>query len=155
MACLQQSVAHGTLKRTVASTMQKPIAICVLFLAVVQPSSLLHASEKTYEGGKLLSVYSPDVPFPLPLPLGQTSNLVLHLSYQFEVQQGDTVYVGYCQRSEYRPEWKVGDDVQFRLRKDKMYLKRANGKELMLVFLLSAKLGADGKPTTILKYKKQ
>jgi len=135
--------------------MQRAVAVGVLLLAVVLPSALAHASQKTYEGGKLLSVYSPEVPFPMPLPSGQTVTLPMHFSYHFEVQQGDVVYVGYCQQSEYRPEWKVGDDVQFRLKKDKLYLKRSNGKELMLVFLLQATLGPDGKPTTILKYKKQ
>jgi len=65
--------------------------------------------------------------------------------------RGDIVYIGYCQKSEYKAEWRVGDETQFRLKKDKMYLKRPNGKELRLVFLLQAKVGADAKPITILK----
>jgi hypothetical protein len=134
--------------------MQRAIAIGVLLLAVALPLELARASQKAYEGGKLLSVYSPEVPFPMPLPSGQTLTLSMHFGYRFEVQQGDVVYVGSCQQSEYRPEWKVGDDVHFRLKKDKLYLKRPNGKELMLVFLLQAKLGPDGKPTTVLKYKR-
>jgi hypothetical protein len=48
----------------------------------------------------------------------------MHFSYEFEVQQGDFVYIGYCQKSEYRSEWKVREEAQFRLKKDKMYLKR-------------------------------
>jgi plasmid stabilization system protein ParE len=79
----------------------------------------------------------------------------LHLAYQFEVQQADIVYIGYCEKRDYKAEWRVGDDVQFRLKKDKMYLKRPNGKEFMLEFLLQAKLGPDGKPITILGYKKR
>ena len=52
----------------------------------------------------------------------------MRLSYQFEVQQGDIVYVGYCQRRDYKAEWRVGNDVQFRLRKDKMCLKTPQRK---------------------------
>lgn len=47
-------------------------------------------------------------------------------------------------KRDYKTEWQVGDDVQFRLKKDKMYLKRTNERELTLDFLLQAKLGPDG-----------
>jgi hypothetical protein len=91
----------------------------------------------------------------MPLPSGQTLALPLHLTYQFEVQQTDIVYIGYCGKRDYKAELRVGDDVQFRLKEDKVYLKRPNGKEFMLEFLLQAKLGPDGKPITILGYKKR
>jgi len=84
--------------------MQRAIAIGVLLLAVALPLELARASQKAYEGGKLLSVYSPEVPFPMPLPSGQTLTLSMHFGHRFEVQQGDVVYVGSCQQSEYRPE---------------------------------------------------
>jgi hypothetical protein len=58
------------------------------------------------------------------MPSGQVLTWPMHFSYEFEVQQGDFVYIGYCQKSEYRSEWKVRDEAQFRLKKDKMYLKR-------------------------------
>jgi hypothetical protein len=135
--------------------MQRTIAIGVVLLAVVIPSSLVHASQKAYQTGKLVSVYSPEVQFPLPTTSGQTLNVPMHLVYEFEVQEGDTLYKGYCQPSEYKPEWKAGDDVQFRLKQNKIYLKRPNGKELRLVFLMQAKLGVDGKPVTILKSNKR
>jgi hypothetical protein len=45
--------------------------------------------------------------------------------------------------------------MQFRTKKDKMYLKRPNGKEFGLEFLLQAKLGPDGKPVTILSQRKR
>jgi hypothetical protein len=128
------------------------IPVRVLLIVILQVSLGL-ASPKTYQTGKLLSVQSPETVIPMPLVLGPS--LPVHLSYQFEVQQGDIVYVGYCQRRDYKAEWRVGDDVQFRLRKDKMYLKRPNGKEFILIFLLQAKLGTDGKPVTIFSYKKR
>ena len=113
------------------------------------------AEQKTYQTGKLLSVQSPETPFPLPLPSGQTLAIPAHLLYEFEVQAEDIVYIGYCQKRDYKAEWRVGNDVQFRLKKDKIYLRRPNGKEFALDFLLQAKLGADGKPITALSYKKR
>jgi hypothetical protein len=58
-------------------------------------------------------VYSRELRVALPPPSDQTSHLPTHFGYHFEMQQGDIVYVGYCQQSEYKPEWKVGDEVQF------------------------------------------
>ena len=136
--------------------MRKAAVNCAFLLVtaiLVQP--LIYASQKTYETGKLLSVESPEVSIPIPIGDGQTINWAMHFNYKFEVQEGNVVYIGYCQRNAYKPEWRVGNDVEFRLKKDKMYLKRPNGKELALVFLLEARLGSDGQPITILKSKKR
>ena len=89
------------------------------------------------------------------MPSGQTFSIPVHLSYQFEIHQGDAVFVGYCQKRDYKAEWHVGSDVQFRMKKDKLYLKRPNGKEFTLEFLLQAKLGPDGKPVTFLSQRKR
>ena len=67
---------------------------------------------------------------------------------------GDVVYVGYCKKQAYIAEWNVGDEVQFRTKNNKMYLKRPNGKEFTLEFMLQAKLGPDGKPQTIFNQRK-
>jgi hypothetical protein len=128
------------------------IATLLLVAAFAWPLTA-HAAPKTYLAGKLLSIQSPEVDSPLPLPSGQTLLLPMHFSYQFEIQLGDVVYVGYCQTREYKAEWHVGDEMQFRTKKDKMYLKRPNGKEFGLEFLLQAKLGPDGKPVTILSQR--
>jgi hypothetical protein len=136
--------------------MRKAAAIGTLLLVTVillQP--LVYASQKTYQAGKLLSVESPEESIPIPVGNGQTMNWPVHFNYKFEVQKGDVVYIGYCQKSAYKAEWQVGDNVEFRLNKDKMYLKRPNGKELTLVFLLEARLGPDGQPITVLKSKRR
>jgi hypothetical protein len=65
------------------------------------------------------------------------------------------VYVGSCPRNDYSPEWRVNDDVQFRLKKDRMYLKRPKRGELELNFMMSAKLGADGKPIPVVSFSKK
>jgi hypothetical protein len=127
----------------------------LIFLASVVVITLLpfctaNAGSKTYENGKLISVQSPEITLHL-----SSIDLPMQLSYEFEIQQGDLVYVGSCRRQDYKPEWQAGRDVQFRLNKDSVYLRRPNGKELRLVFLLHAKLGPDGKPITILRSKKK
>jgi hypothetical protein len=133
------------------------IPAIVGLLAIGFLFSTSNASEKTYGTGKLLSINSPEYPLTIPplAPNGPTVTLPMHLSYEFEIQQGDVVYMGYCDRRDYKDEWRVGDDVQFRLQKDKLILKRPNGKEFKLIFSTEAKLGPDGKPVTILSQKKR
>jgi hypothetical protein len=92
------------------------IATLLLVAAFAWPLTA-HAAPKTYLAGKLISIQSPEVDFPLPLPSGQTLPLPMHLSYQFEIQLGDVVYVGYCLTRDYKAEWHVGDEVQFARRR--------------------------------------
>ena len=84
-------------------------AILVLLVLALHSASV-YGSEKTYEDGKLLSVNSPEVPLTIPplVPSGPTVTFPLHLSYHFEVQQGDVVYIGYCQKRDCKAEWRVG-----------------------------------------------
>lgn len=137
--------------------MRKRIPAILGVLVILLLFRTTYGSEKTYGTGKLLSINSPEVPFTIPplTPNGPTTTLPMHLYYEFEIQQGDVVYMGYCDRRDYKAEWLVGDDVQFRLQKDKLILKRPNGKEFKLTFFLEAKLGPDGKPVTILNRKKR
>jgi hypothetical protein len=136
---------------------KKELPAILVLLVLALHSAPIYGSEKTYEDGKLVSVNSPEVSLTIPplVPSGPTVTFPLHLSYHFGVQQGDVVYICYCQKRDYKAEWRVGDAVQFRLQRDKMYLKRPNGKEFKLEFLLEAKLGPDGKPVTVVSYKKR
>jgi len=112
------------------------------------------AAPKAYLTGKLVSIKSPEVLLPLPFPSGQTMTFPIHPTYEFEIQQGEVVYIGYCQHRNYKAEWHVGDDVQFRMKKSNLYLRRPNGKEFRLEFLLEAKLGPDGKPVILSQQKR-
>jgi hypothetical protein len=140
----------------------------VLMIIVSFPFFSANAGEKTYQIGKLVSIESPETPVSLPVPTlirpqnsppmqfppGQAISVPVHLFYKFEIQQADVLYVGLCQRKDYRAEWRVADDIQFRLKKDKIYLRRQKKGELALSLLLTAKLGPDGKPTTIVAFGK-
>lgn len=79
----------------------------------------------------------------------------MHPFYEFEIHQGDVLYIGVCQKRDYKAEWRVRDDVHFRLQKDKIYLKRPNGKEFQLDFIMEAKLGPDGKPVSVVSHTKR
>ena len=128
----------------------------ILMILVSFPFFSAYAGEKTYQTGKLVSIESPETPISLPVqfPPGQAVSVPMHLFYKFEIQQADVLYVGLCQRKDYRAEWRVADDIQFRLKKDKIYLRRQEKGELALNLLLTAKLGPDGKPTTIVAFGK-
>lgn len=137
--------------------MNRNRCITAVFIAVLTcPLCWTFAREKTYQTGKLVSVESPETPFPLPLPSGETVSMPVHLLYRFEVRQGDVLYVGSCLKKDYpKAQWQTADEVQFRREKDKMYLKRPKGGELELHFLLSAKLDPDGKPVAVLDFAKK
>jgi hypothetical protein len=129
--------------------------VIVLTIVIGFPFRSTFAREKTYQTGKLVSIESPETPISLPLPSGQRATMAVALFYKFEIRQGDTLYVGTCLRNKYKAEWPVADDLQFRVRNDKMYLRRPKGGELALNFMLSAKLDYDGKPITVLGFAKK
>src|SRR5579864_2253057 len=129
--------------------------IRTLLIALCAWPVVAQAAPKTYLTGKLVSIKSPEVLLPLPFPSGQTMTFPIHPTYEFEIQQGEVVYIGYCQHRDYKAEWHVGDGVQFRMKKSNLYLRRPNGKEFRLEFLLEATLGPDGKPVTILSQRKR
>jgi hypothetical protein len=135
--------------------MRENRSIAVVLMAVLSLPICAAAREKSYEKGKLVAIESPDTPFPLPLPSGQVIGVPMQPLNRFAIQQGDILYLGTCLKRDCKPEWRVGDDIQFRREKDKLYLKRPEHGERELHFLLSAKLDADGKPVAVLDYAKK
>jgi len=127
-------------------------AIRTLLIAFCAWPVVAQAAPKIYLTGKLVSIKSPEVLLPLPF---FSVTFPINPTYEFEIQQCEVVYVGYCQHRDYKAEWHVGDEVQFRMKKSNLYLRRPNGKEFRLEFLLEATLGPDGKPVTILSQRKR
>jgi hypothetical protein len=93
------------------------------------------ARKKAYEQGELIDL-SPkyiEAPFSsitlLPPPR-------ILIGYEFQIQVGDNTYfvaVATCcppPSRQYKVEWAVGDPVQFRVDKHKMFVRWPNGKEL-------------------------
>jgi len=127
----------------------------VVLMAILSVPFCSAAREKSYENGTLVSIESPDTPFPLPLPSGQVIAVPMKILNRFGIRQGDVLYLGTCLKKECKAEWRVGDDVQFRRVKDRLYLKRPKHGERELHFFLSAKLDAKGKPVAVLDYAKK
>lgn len=111
--------------------------------------SLLFGGSKKYETGTLVEVALVTVPFQIPDLTGRTKNdLVLPtpMIYRVWVRSGDVIYIGDCLRRDFRQEWRINEEVQFRLKRDKLYLRRPNGKEFELTMFAHARSGPDGKP---------
>ena len=80
----------------------------------------------------------------LPIQTGPGQDIVLPLpfgiDYQFQVQSDMIVYVGMCysnpnDKRNYGADWVVNDPVEFRVDKDKLFLKRSPKGELRLALL--------------------
>lgn len=117
---------------------------CLAGVSVAILATALAAHKKSYDIGQLYSLEP--LEFSLPLPTVKTKTT---LGYQFMIRRGDIIYTGYCQHEHCKPEWQVGSNVQYRLDKYAIYLRRTNGKELRLDFVSEERLGMDGTLTTI------
>ena len=121
----------------------------VLVGVLVFPVCWTYAGRKIYHTGILVSVEQPTTP--LPLPSGQTVGIPVDVLHQFVIEESDVLYIGSCLEKDYpKPKWQTGETVQFRREKDKMYLKKPRRGELELHFLLSMRLGPNGKPIAVL-----
>jgi hypothetical protein len=94
----------------------------------------VHAKKKVYEQGKLVDLSSryvdalfSNISLPAPRILA---------GYKFQIQVGDNTYflnIATCcptPSRQYKLEWAVGDLVQFRVDKHKVFVRRPRGKEL-------------------------
>jgi len=114
------------------------------------------ARDKTYATGQLVKVTMSDIVIPLNLPplcqncVALQWPLPLGVNYLFEIKQDDIAYVVACvskAKKSYAADWIIHDPVEYRVEKDKLFLKRANGKELRLG-LLTRTRNAKLEPTT-------
>jgi hypothetical protein len=116
----------------------------IVVAAALVPSA--NAGSKVYQTGTLVKIESPETGMRFG-PFRPTDPVLIvptHLFYNFDIQVGDVHYVAACGAYRYRPEWKVGHDVHFRLKKDQVYLKRPNGKEFRLDFWAETLVRPDG-----------
>ncbi len=114
----------------------------ILFLLLALPAI---GGEKTYTTGRLSNVAMEDMSFQmtfdkmsLPVSLGTM--------YRFDITSGDITYVAACfsrNKRAYAADWIVHDPVAFRIEKDRLFLKRSNGKELRLAVLTKVR-NSDG-----------
>jgi len=120
-----------------------------VFLLVIPATS----ADRTYLTAKLSKVFAKDLYVTANLPpltqnsSGITLPLPLGVMYEFDLDADGITYIGSCMskaKRSYAGEWIVNDPVPFRLAKDKLFLKRPNGKELRLGLLTRVRASESG-----------
>jgi hypothetical protein len=106
-----------------------------LILLVLAFSRLADAKKRVYEKGNLIDVSPKYIESPATLGVALLPPPQILVGYSFEIQAGDFTYfvnAAMCcpLRSQYKLEWTANDPIEFRFDKDKMFVKRPNGKEL-------------------------
>jgi len=112
---------------------------CRTFIATVLLAPLLYAGAKVYQTGRLNEVAIKDMTTTMSLPIG-TGNLPIPLhigiNYQFQISTDDSIiYFGSCWskgKKNYGSDWVVKDQIEFRVEKGKLFLKRPKKSELRL-----------------------
>src|SRR5215475_90390 len=90
--------------------------------------------EKTYITGRLSNVAMEDMRFHVTFD-NMSFPVSVGTMYRFDISSGDMTYLAACHSANkraYASDWIVNDPVSFRIEKDRLFLKRANGKELRL-----------------------
>ena len=127
------------------------LALVTVLIAGAFVTSKASAREVKYQSARIQSIEALSASLPLTLPGGHQINVPVPFGYKIELRQGDVVYIGARQKQRYAGEWRTGDEVQFRLHRNRLYLRRPNGRELRLAFVLRANIGADGKLTNVVR----
>jgi hypothetical protein len=106
-----------------------------LVLLVLVFGRLVDAKKRIYEKGNLIDVSPKYIESPATSGLTLLPPLQILVGYSFEIQTGDFTYfvnAAMCcpLKSQYKPEWTANDPIEFRFDKEKMFVKRPNGREL-------------------------
>ena len=117
--------------------MKRRVPLLIVFVALVAS-----AGERSYRSGVLKQIEIEDVTGAIPVSAGAGQNvwipLPLGFNYQFQVQSDMIVYIAGCwskNKRSLRFEWVVNDPVEFRVEKDKLFLKRPSKGELRLALM--------------------
>jgi len=106
----------------------------ILLLVLVLPAA---GEPKTYNSGRLANISMEDVSFPITLDK-TTIPVSLGTMYKFDISAEGVNYIAACfsrKKRGFASDWTVQDTIEFRVHKDKLYLKRPNGKELCVLVL--------------------
>jgi hypothetical protein len=113
-------------------------------IAVLSPALMVHAGTKSYLSGKLTDVTIKDMTTTISIPIatgtGDGFPMPFHMgvNYQFEISVDDIHYLGSCWskgKRNYASDWVVKDSVEFRVEKDKLFLRRPVKGELRLTLM--------------------
>ena len=116
--------------------MKRRVPLLIVFAAFA------FAGERSYRSGILKQIEIKDVTGAIPVSTGAGQNvaipLPLGINYRFQVQSDMIVYVANCwskDKRSYGSEWVLNDPVEFRVEKDKLFLKRPSKGELRLALM--------------------
>ena len=117
---------------------KRRVPLMVVFVALAAS-----AGERSYRSGILKQIEFKDLTGAISVPTatGQDVSIPLPfgINYQFQVQSDMILYVGNCwskDKRSYGSEWVVNDPVEFRLEKDRLFLKRPTKGELRLALMI-------------------
>lgn len=105
-----------------------------LVLLILAFECVANAKNRVYEQGKLIDASPKYMESPVGDVLFFSPQILV--GYSFQIQLGDLTYfvnVAMCcppPSLQYKLEWAINDPIEFRFDKDKMFVKRPNGKEL-------------------------
>jgi hypothetical protein len=111
------------------------------------------AADRIYMTGTLSGLVIEDMSTTMSLPpIGQnTSGIVLPIPmgvlYRFDIEADRITYLAECaskKKKSFAAEWVVHDPVQFRVQKDKLFLKAPSGKELRLALITKVRAVSSG-----------
>ena len=105
-------------------------------------AQVLFAGAKLYQSGKLNEVAIKDMTTTLSIPGGPENfpfPLHMGINYQFQMSTDDNIiYLGSCWskgKKNYGSDWVVKDPIEFRVEKDRLFLKRPIKGELRLALI--------------------
>jgi len=112
------------------------VGITLMVIASLTVPAVSKDKTKTFQTGKLLDVRVEDVSKGTAVTVSSGTAIIgtpiPGRLYTFRIQLEDLVYVAEYKEGKrsYKPEWIVNDPIELRLEKDRMFLKRPDGKEL-------------------------
>jgi hypothetical protein len=116
------------------STRNPKLAVLLTFLMILASAAVL-AAKSNYQTGQLISIDTDYDRMRLPSTSGHDELVQVRKTYRFAIQSGDVTYLAECEERKYKSEWQMRSPVEFRIDKQRFFLKRANGKELELRLL--------------------
>jgi hypothetical protein len=125
-----------------SDTMLKRRALHLALLLLALHCAAHARKKRVYEHGVLIAVSPLYIDFQRPFDGPLTPIVQIPIEYRFQIQSETLAYLVHvvlcCPPSNphFKGEWAVNDVIDFRIHKDKMFIKRPNGKE---------------SPTTVLK----
>jgi hypothetical protein len=100
------------------------------------------AGPRSYRPGVLKKIETGDIAHSIPLRStpGQDFSIPfpLGIEYRFQIQSDMILYVSECwsrSKKNYDSEWVINDPVEFRIEKDRVFVKRAGKGELHLALI--------------------